>query len=215
MDLQDLLGWEAVARAGEVPLLLVRHGRTAANAERRFVGCSDPPLDSTGVKESQIVAGRLSQMERGGLYASPLERARETARALGPPVLVEALQELDQGELEGKRFEEVHEEHRDFFVAWERDPTHVRVPGGESLGECRDRALAALLRVARAHVPGPPVILVTHQLVMATLVLTALGLPLRFWRMVKHGNTALDLLGFSEKGGLVVHRLNDTAHLAP
>ena len=215
MDLRDPLGWEAVANAGEVPLLLVRHGRTEANAQRRFVGCSDPPLDSTGIKESQVVARRLSQFERGGLYASPLVRAQETARALGPPVLVEALQELDQGELEGKRFEEVHEVHRDFFLAWQQDPTHVRVPGGETLGECRDRALAALLHVARSHSPGPPVILITHQMVMATLVLTALDLPLRFWRLVKHGNTALDLLGFSEEGGLVVHRLNDTTHLTP
>ena len=206
--------WQRVAEAGEVPVLLVRHGRTSANVERRFAGKMNVPLDAHGRNEAALWATRMRDEEYAAIYSSNLIRARETAAYLGEPVPVDSLQELDQGVLEGKRFEEIDPALLPFFEAWKEDPTDVCVPGGESLGACRDRALKGLNTLLQDHKPGPPVIVVTHQMVMASLVLTALELPLRFVPLVKHGNTAMDLLGWTPEQGLRVHRLNDVEHLA-
>jgi len=206
--------WRSIAEAGEIPLLLVRHGRTRGNVERRFVGKLDLPLDAHGRNEATLWAERMRREEVGALYSSTLVRAQETARELGTPTLLSSLQELDQGVLEGKRFEELDDALLPFFAAWKEDPTDLKVPNGESLGECRDRAKAGLEKMLREHRPGPPIVVVTHQMVMASMVLTAVDLPLRFIHLVKHGNTAMDLLGWSTTGGFRVHRLNDREHLA-
>ena len=204
--------WQPLAEAGRVPLLLIRHGRTAANLERRFVGKSDVPLDEVGLRQAELLARRLRDLPRAALYCSPLSRARQTAAALGPPQPVEGLQELDQGAFEGHRGEAMMAAYPEIFEGWLSDPTHVRIPGGETLGECRDRAMSALIAVLEAHVPGPPVLVVAHQMVLATLILSAQGRPLRLVREVKQGNTAVNLMSWGP-GGLQVHRLNDTAHL--
>jgi broad specificity phosphatase PhoE len=209
----DLSRWQDIAKKGEIPLVLIRHGQTRHNAERRFVGCSDPPLDETGLQQAQSLGEALRDLPRGGLYASPLQRALQTAAPLGTPRILEGVRELHQGVLEGRTFEEVAQEQADFFLSWARDPTGIRVPDGETMDECQERARAALSSLASAHEPGPPVVVVTHQMVLSVVLLQALGLPLRHWRLLKRQNTAVDLLGLRPDGTLWVHELNRTEHL--
>ena len=194
--------------------MICRHGRTAFNAERRFLGKLDVPLDPHGERESELLGARLRGMSRAALYASPLARAWQTALRIGAPEPHKCLQELDQGELEGQRAGDMLERFPDFFAAWAVNPENARVPGGETLGECRDRAVAGVTALAALHEPGPPVVIVSHQMVMATLVLTAKGLPLGDFREYTHKNTAISVLGWSPDSGLVVHRFNDDAHVA-
>ena len=201
-----------VAEAGETPLLLVRHGRTRANKERRFVGRMDVPLDEAGHHQAELLARRLRALPRAALYASPLARARQTAEALGEPELVQELMELDQGDFEGLPAAEVVPAHPEIFSAWASDPTDVRVPGGETLRELAGRVLPALEVLGQRHGPGAPVVVVSHQMVLAVTVLSALGLPFRFLRHVSQPNTALTLVGWS-RSGVRIHHLNDHAHL--
>ncbi len=207
------LEWEALAQDGYTPLVLVRHGRTAANRERLFVGRMDVPLDQEGLDQAKALGRRLVDLPRQGLYASPLSRAVETARVLGEPVQVPPLMELDQGDWEGRRGMEVVAEHPDFFAQWATDPSSLRIPGGETLGECQDRAVAALEALLQAHEPGPPLLVVSHQMVIHTVVLRALGLPLRLLPKLRQGNTAINLFGL-RGADWVVRRLNDCDHLA-
>lgn len=201
-----------VAEAGEAPLLLVRHGRTAANAQKLFVGTLDVPLDDEGHRQAALAARRLRALPRAALYSSPLARAMQTAAPLGTPELVGTLKELHQGEFEGQPAMEVVPAHPEIFHAWAQDPTDVRVPGGETLRELAQRVMPTLEELGRRHGPGPPIVVVTHQMVLAVAVLSALGLPFRFLRHVRQPNTALTLMGWSERG-FRVHRLNDHAHL--
>lgn len=205
--------WQSVADRGEIPLLLVRHGRTQANIERRFVGKMDVPLDEHGRGEARLWAARMRHESITEIYSSPLSRARETAQHLREPKLLPSLQELDQGVFEGKRLDELDPALLPFFEAWKSDPTDAVIPGGESLGQCRMRALSGLQDCLSAHEPGPPIVVVTHQMVMASIVLTAVDLPLRFLPLVKHGNTAMALFGWSAEHGFRAVRLNDTEHL--
>ena len=206
------LQWEGLARDGYTPLILVRHGRTSANRLRLFVGRMDVGLDPEGIEQATALGRRLVDLPLQGLYASPLSRAVETARVLGDPVHVPQLMEFDQGDWEGRPGVEVMAEFPDFFAAWAKDPSGLRVPGGETLAECQSRSVAALEALLQAHEPGSPVLVVSHQMVIHTVVLNALGLPLRLLRKLRQGNTAINLLGL-RGGDWVVRRLNDCDHL--
>lgn len=208
--MQNLL--RPLADAGFVPLVLIRHGQTASNRERRFVGRMDVPLNETGRKQATALATRLAGMPRQALYSSHLSRAVETARCLGEPTTLEDLQELNQGDWEGRPGHEVMAEFPEFFAQWVKDPAALRVPGGETLAECQQRAVLALEELLSAHRPGDPVVVVSHQMVIHTVVLNALGLPLRQLRKLKQGNTAINLMGYRD-GEWRVRRLNDQDHL--
>lgn len=172
----------------------------------------DIPLNETGRQQASSLATRLGGMRRQALYSSHLSRAVETARSLGEPVTIGDLQELNQGDWEGRPGHEVMAEFPDFFAQWVKDPSTLRVPGGETLAECQQRAVQALEGLLSEHAPGDPVVVVSHQMVIHTVVLNALGLPLRQLRKLKQGNTAVNLLGYRE-GEWRVCRINDLDHL--
>lgn len=202
-----------MAEMGQIPLVICRHGRTRYNAERRFLGKLNVPLDPHGEREAELLGARLRGMPRARLVASPLARAWQTALRIGAPEPDNSLQELDQGALEGQQAPEMEARYPEFFTQWALDPTDVRVPEGETMAELRDRAVPAVIALARQHEPGPPLVIVSHQLVMATLVLAAQGRSLKHFRDVSHKNVAISVLGWSADTGLVLHRFNDTAHV--
>jgi broad specificity phosphatase PhoE len=196
-----------------VALVLVRHGRTAWNAERRFLGSTDLPLDEIGRSEAEAL-GRSRAGQFTAIWSSPLRRALETAAVLRPPeVEVERdLREIDLGLLEGLTGEEASARYPEFSLAFRADPVDVRPPGGETMAEVRDRAMAAILRLAARHTGGARVAVVTHQVVIASVVCTLRGDPLSAWRTHAVPNTgAVELVfdgsalccqvsGFSQQG---------------
>lgn len=166
-----------------VELILIRHGRTSWNAEGRFLGRTDIPLDEVGLAQAAALAQDPELVHVDAVYASPLARAADTARALGRPVtLVPGLREMEQGELEGLDFASALSTHGAFLRAWRVDPTGVCVPGGESLDQVRDRGLAALGAIAAAHQPGQRVVVVSHQMVLASVCSALAEAPLVGWR---------------------------------
>ncbi len=136
-------------------LLLVRHGETDWNRERRWQGWADPPLNETGREQARALAEELRGAPFDAVYASDLRRAAETAEVLaGPhdvPVVLDAgLREIDVGSWSGLTHAEIAE----------RFPDGER-PDGESREQHVERVLAAVERIARAH-PGERVLVVTH-----------------------------------------------------
>lgn len=166
-----------------VEIVLIRHGRTSWNAEGRFLGRTDIGLDEVGRAQAQALALDPALSVVDAVYASPLSRAHDTARALGRPVgLVPALREMEQGDLEGLDFASAVVQHGAFLKAWRDDPTGVCVPNGESLDQVRDRGLAALHEIASTHTPGQRVVVVSHQMVLASVCSAIAGAPLARWR---------------------------------
>lgn len=162
-------------------VVLIRHGRTAWNVEGRFLGRSDIGLDEVGLQQ----AASLGALARsfGRVFSSPARRAVQTAAALAPPepILVDGLQEVDQGDLEGLLYPEALSRWPAFFASWAVDPAHTRIPGGETLIEARDRLLGTLDQLP-PDPEGRPVAVVTHQLVTAALLCTLRGHDLTDWR---------------------------------
>ena len=181
---------DALRCDGETTIVLLRHGRTAWNAEKRFLGRTDIGLDEVGHAEAVVLSGAIrGRFDR--VYTSPLSRAAETAAYLAPPdpVPVDGLQELSQGELEGLVGEVAVARYASFFAEWVRDPETARVPGGETMGECRDRSVAALGEIVEREGPGRVIAVVSHQMVMANLACTFAGRSLADWRDHRVGNT--------------------------
>ena len=135
-------------------LVLLRHGRTASNAEGRFQGHLDVPLDDVGLAQAEAaggaLAGELAEKVAAGavrVVSSDLVRARRTAEIvaghLGVPVTVDpALRERDGGSWQGLTREEIKARHGEEFARWMAGEDLV-IGGGESLGQAWRRCEAA------------------------------------------------------------------------
>lgn len=147
-------------------LLLVRHGETDWNAESRLQGHTDRPLSDYGRRQARRLADELADEPLDAIYASDLERARETAEIVGerlglPVVLDPDLREKDWGTWEG-------------LTPVERDRVELV---GESTEAHQERILFALARIAETH-PGERVLVVTHGGSMRRAQTAALGMAM-------------------------------------
>ena len=159
-------------------LILLRHGRTEWNAQRRFQGQADPPLDETGLTQAREVAGLIAALRPDLLVSSDAQRAMQTAEVVGaavglPVTPLAALRERSLGHWEGLTREEVAERYPDEYADWlaGRD---VSRRGGESRPEVARRA-----RDAFDALPEVPVtVAVTHSATAMSLCASLLGLDL-------------------------------------
>jgi probable phosphoglycerate mutase len=156
----------------EPRLVLARHGRTAWNAEGRFQGHSDPPLDSTGRQQALELAARLAPRGPDLVISSDLRRARSTAQrvvaASGADFEIDAdLREVYLGGWEGLNRQEAQAAFPEEFLAW-TSGTRVRRGGGETEDEAGRRAASAIGKAMRAQ-PGL-VVVVSHGLVLQSAI---------------------------------------------
>lgn len=204
------------ARQGErsdmMKLLLVRHGQTRFNVERRFLGRTDAELDEEGCKQAICLAQVYGGQRR--VFSSPLRRAMQTALGLGDPIPVPGLMEMDMGELEGLCREEMDERFPGLLATWFQDPTHFRPPGGETLAETQERGWRALQDILSEGGEEEMKVVVTHQLLLAGVLCRLSGVPLAEFRQFSHGNTGVTTLELGPEG-LRICSLNDLAHLPP
>jgi broad specificity phosphatase PhoE len=197
-------------------LVLVRHGETEHNRKQLTLGRFDAPLNERGRAQAEAVAGAFDAAP-DVIYASPLSRALEMAKAIGTrsgaSVVIEAdLIEMDAGDMEHLTSGELRERHPEFLRAWlSRDVAEARMPGGETLREVQERAWALVERWRGERAEGD-VVAVTHNFVIRTLVCRALGLPLAEFRRLRHGLAARTVLEIGEDGGALL-LLNDQSHL--
>jgi len=132
-----------------IRLILARHGETAWNAEGRYQGQADVPLNETGRRQAAALAQRLAAEGVHAIYASDLQRAWETATTIaephGLPVRPEPrLREIDFGAWDGLTYSEIGQRYPKALAAWEANPLSAGPPGGENLSRVTARVRAAL-----------------------------------------------------------------------
>ncbi len=160
-------------------LILVRHGETASNVKMALDSLPPgPPLTDAGVAQAAALAEQLAAEPVAAVYASTAVRAQQTAApvaaAHGLDVeVVEGVQEIFCGDLEGRHDREAFE----IFIAtvkqWAEGDLDVPLPGGESGRQVLDRYLDAVDKIAAKHADGETVVLVSHG---ASLRMGALAL---------------------------------------
>jgi broad specificity phosphatase PhoE len=143
-----------------VKLVLWRHGQTTFNAERRFQGQSDVPLNATGLEQAAEAAPYLAALRPDAIFSSDLSRAASTAAALaqltGLPVQLEKdLRERGGGSWEGLTSTEIRERYPAEYADW-------APPDGEPAEAVADRAEAALRRIADSLPGGGLAVVVGH-----------------------------------------------------
>ncbi len=170
-------------------LILIRHGETDWNFEGRYTGQSDIPLNARGLRQAEALNSKLCGKKIEAIYSSDLLRASQTALRLKaggntPLHLDPRLREIDQGEWEGLHLDEIRARYRQ---AWERRknaPLEVAPPGGETVGEVRQRVLEAVREIIERH-SRETVAIVSHGLVLAIIQVEAHGRAIeRVWEHI-------------------------------
>ncbi|MBC7242501.1 MAG: alpha-ribazole phosphatase [Anaerolineae bacterium] len=198
-------------------LLLIRHGQTLWNAELRYQGQTDVPLNELGRRQAEALGRRLAGETIHAVYASDLQRAVDTAIPLAVPRRLEIikeprLRELNFGEWEGHTFEEIRQRDPEAYQAWLRAPERFSAPGGETDTQLRERVRAWLDEVRAKH-DEQTIAVVAHGGSLIILLQITLGLPSEArWKFrMTHGS--ISELHLFPDGWAVLARLNDTCHL--
>ena len=187
-------------------LLIVRHGRTVANASGLLQGRVDNPLDVVGRQQAHEISLALGTVDI--VVSSPLQRARETAEPLGLPLrLDERWIELDYGEWEELPITEVT---ADQWTQWRSDSTFAP-PGGESLAEL-DQRVAEACNDLLAEAAELNVAVFTHVSPIKSAMAWALGVEEQIsWRL-QVGQAQISRIAVRE-GRPLLTSFNETSHL--
>jgi probable phosphoglycerate mutase len=162
-------------------IVLVRHGETDWNRDRRFQGHADIPLNTAGLDQVRALAEQLAGESFSVVYTSPLRRASESAKLIAARLGVEvrpseALMEVDVGAWSGLTVHEVEDRFPEGFARW----VEWRCAGwldGETYEQLSQRVVAGIREIAEKHA-GERVLAVTHGGPIRSVAAAALRVPL-------------------------------------
>jgi probable phosphoglycerate mutase len=203
-------------------IILIRHGETAWNAERRLQGHIDIPLNPEGVLQAAALAEALAAEQIDAIYASDLGRALQTAQAVATtrqlPVRQDrALRERCFGGFEGLLYADIEQRFPAEFAAWQARDVDALMPPGERSAETfrqfSGRSVGAILAAAAAH-PGQTIAVVAHGGVLECAYRAALELPLESPRNFPVLNASINRFT-ARDGRLLLASWGEVAHLAP
>ena len=201
-------------------LLIIRHGQTDWNIDRRFQGQTDVPLNAVGIMQAQAISKRLVNEKPAAIYSSDLQRAWQTAEIIHqslsrdnrcPMISEPRLREMCFGEWEGLRYEEIQARQPHQLQRWETDLENTAPPGGETLLNVAERVQETFNSLTEVH-PDGTVLLVGHGGSLQLLVSRALGIsPGRYWQVHLSNGSLSELRLYPE--GAILMLLNSTDHL--
>lgn len=174
-------------RSGARTIVLLRHGRTAFNAQGRLQGQIDIPLDDVGLWQAQTGASALAAVHRASaVVVSDLTRAVQTAQEYGrlvglDPIPDARLRERGFGLWEGKSADELAAEWPEQWALWRQGIDSPEVEA-EPRGDAASRVAAAVREHAAAVPDGGTLVVVSHGAAISAAVTAMLGLDAGQWR---------------------------------
>jgi len=201
-------------------VLLIRHGQSRGNAERRFGGHTATPLSARGRNQAQATARSLKSESLTAIYSSDLARAMETAQPLakitGLPINgTRAFRERSVGVMEGLTFEDAAQQHPEQYAALlRRDFEHV-LTGGESYRQLLDRAWEKLDQIIEEN-RGGKIAVFSHTgtiCILALHLMGALDAPELRPVWIATSNCGVTRFELRSDGFVRVMAVNDTRHL--
>ncbi len=206
---------------------LLRHGQTTWNADGdRYCGRTDVPLSESGRTQAALAAAALREVRFAAVYASPLQRARETAEAIaalhGLSVATdERLVEIDFGRWEGLTRDEIMLSYGEEWAAWLANPAVVRCGlTGETAKEVYQRANSFFREHNEKHTgdsrhrdAAGSVLVVAHNTFNRLFIAGSLQIPFHAYRRLEQSNTGISIMQFNEKQQVRWLQINETAHL--
>jgi probable phosphomutase (TIGR03848 family) len=199
-------------------VLLLRHGRTTANADGGLAGRQPVELDDTGREQAQRVGQRLRALPLAAVVSSPLIRCRQTVQLALPglePAVEDSLIECGYGDWEGQSLKTLAKDP--LWPVVQHHPSAVVFPNGEAMAAMAARAVAAVrswdARIAAQHGPDAVWVACSHGDVIKAIVADAMGLHLDQFQRIVADPASLTAIRYTATRPFLL-RLNDTADLA-
>lgn len=179
-------------------IIVVRHGETDWNTVKRIQGHIDIPLNAHGLRQAERVGAALADQGIDAVYSSDLQRAWQTAQAIGGACAVPVqshppLRERAFGTLEGQTFAEVEVSWPEAAALWRHREPDFCPPGGESIRTFYDRCVGALRTLAERHA-GQHIVVVAHGGVLDCYYRAATGQALQAPRTWDIANASINRL---------------------
>ena len=195
-------------------LILVRHGQTVWNREKRAQGISDIELSEHGRSQAECLALSLRDEKIDRIISSPLKRAVETAEVINrfhqlPIHTEDGLMELNMGDFEGIALGRMSHDHEEFLKRWVDDPASVVMPGGESLADLQRRSWGAVQPLIGKT---GTTLLASHNFTIMTILSMIKGVDLAGIRQFHVDVGSKTVVNFVEERGDVL-LFNDVSHL--
>ncbi|GAB6987430.1 histidine phosphatase family protein [Nocardioides pyridinolyticus] len=209
-------------------VILVRHGRTTANTAGTLAGrLPGVRLDDTGSEQAARTGERLAVVPLAGVVSSPLERCKQTAKAIvrahpaAPRLSTErGITECDYGDWAGRPIRELAKEK--LWSVVQAQPSAATFPGGESMIAMQARSVTAVRRLDAAfeaeHGPGAVWVAVSHGDVIKSVLADALGLHLDLFQRLHVDPASISIVRYTEARPFVLAtntHAGDLAWLAP
>jgi probable phosphomutase (TIGR03848 family) len=201
-------------------VILVRHGRTTANADGTLAGRTPGVLlDDIGRAQATLTGERLAVVPLVAVVSSPLERCRQTSQLildhqtgqLATPI-EEGITECDYGQWQGGALGELAKEP--LWSVVQNQPSAAAFPGGESLAAMQARAVAAIRRRDAAfeaeHGPGAVWVAVSHGDIIKSILADALGMHLDLFQRINVGPASVSIVRYGTSRP-TVHATNTDA----
>lgn len=205
-------------------VILVRHGRTTANAHGLLAGRSPGvKLDATGRDQVDRAGERLRAVPLAAVVSSPLERCRQTSRAIlghqpGSPTTVvdKGLIECDYGTWQGRPLAELAQE--DLWAVVQGHPSAAAFPGGESMATMQSRSVAAIrhhdAQIEAQHGPGAVWAAVSHGDIIKSILADALGMHLDLFQRLSVNPASISIVRYGPRRPEVVAMNTEAGDLA-
>lgn len=187
-------------------VILVRHGRTTANAAGVLAGRADGiRLDEVGIGQATRTAERLSAVSLAAIISSPLERCQQTAglivnrQAKRPAVETDAqISEVDYGQWQGRALRDLAREP--LWSVVQTQPSAAAFPGGETLAGMQTRSVAAIRRhdaaIEAQHGPDAVWVAVSHGDVIKSVLADALGMHLDLFQRIRVAPASVSIISY-------------------
>jgi phosphoserine phosphatase len=197
-------------------LVIIRHGETMWNLQKRTQGVTDIPLSPNGVEQAGLTRDALRSEVIAAAYASPLKRALNTAEIIceGNHVQVEPKPELMEfafGVWEGMAFHEIEEHYPAEMETWKASPHRFSVLGSETLQIAAKRLRRFISGIESVH-SNDTVLVVAHSITSRLIIADAIGLPIKNLHALRMDNAGISVIDFRADGN-VLRTMNDTSHL--
>jgi len=182
-----------------IRLHIVRHGQTEWNAIRRVQGQQNSELNATGREQAAKVREALRDIDFKAIYASPLVRTQQTAEIICRDRsqeirYLDGLKEMGLGEWETLMWDEVPAQWPEHHAMYTQQPHLFEMPGAETAQQVMDRGAVAINTI-HSQVPDGDVLVVSHGVLIKTLVLKYALKPLQMlWDEPKMNNCCRSVL---------------------